>query len=102
MSNDRVKNWQVFARHMEQYIKERTVSKYSSDRNGGIDFMAITGNPHICIWNVLKYGFRIWRGRMKEHDLEKIVHYAEMAWTMSMETTVIDSSRDKVKVSMNN
>jgi hypothetical protein len=28
------------------------------------------------------YSLRNWNGKGKEHDLEKIAHYAEMAWTM--------------------
>jgi hypothetical protein len=28
---------------------------------------------------------RNWNGKGKEHDLEKIAHYAEMAWTMGKE-----------------
>ena len=26
---------------------------------------------------------RIWNGKQKTHDIEKIAHYAELAWTMS-------------------
>ena len=35
------------------------------------------------MWHILKYSLRIWNNSMKEHDLEKIAHYAELAWTMS-------------------
>ena len=45
--------------------------------------MSITRNPLICVWHVLKYSLRVWNGAMKEHDIEKIAHYAELAWTMS-------------------
>jgi hypothetical protein len=31
----------------------------------------------------LRYSLRNWNGKGKEYDLEKIAHYAEMAWTMS-------------------
>jgi len=44
-----------------------------------LDFLFIT-RPEVCIWNILRYSLRNWNG--KEHDLEKIAHYAEMAWTM--------------------
>jgi hypothetical protein len=44
--------------------------------------MTIT-KPEVCVWNVLRYSLRSWNGRGKEHDMEKIAHYAEMAWTMS-------------------
>jgi hypothetical protein len=68
---------------MRKYIQEGTIDKYSTDSGAKVDLMSITRNPIICIWNVLKYTFRIWNGRMKEHDIEKIVHYSEMDWTMS-------------------
>ena len=83
MEPERIENWDKFSRHMRKYILECTIDKYSTDNDAKVDLMSITGNPIICIWNVLKYTFRIWNGRMKEHDIEKIVHYSEMAWTMS-------------------
>jgi hypothetical protein len=83
MAIDRIANWLKFSKHMEEYIHKETVEKYTADGNDGFDLMALTSSPVICIWNVLKYAFRIWKNRMKSHDLEKIVHYAEMAWTMS-------------------
>ncbi|MCX5905370.1 MAG: hypothetical protein NTV89_18305 [Proteobacteria bacterium] len=83
MAIDQIANWQIFAKHMEEYIRKHTVEKYTADGNAGYDLMALTNSPLICIWNVLKYAFRIWKNRMKPHDLEKIVHYAEMAWTMA-------------------
>jgi hypothetical protein len=49
----------------------------------GFDIMSITRNPLICVWNILRYGLRIWNGKQKEHDIEKIAHYAELAWTMA-------------------
>jgi hypothetical protein len=45
--------------------------------------MAITQDPKICAWNILRYSLRIWNGKMKEHDLEKVAHCAELAWTLS-------------------
>jgi len=39
--------------------------------------------PTICVWNILRYSLRIWNGKQKTHDIEKIAHYAELAWTMS-------------------
>ena len=68
---------------MEKYIKEKTVEKYKMDETGGgFDLMSIS-KPEICVWNILRYALRMWNGKKKEHDLEKIAHYAEMAWTMS-------------------
>lgn len=84
MKIDRVENWRRFAKHMEQYIEERTVKKYSVDDAGGFDLMSITRNPIIAIWHILKYSLRMWNGNRKEHDLEKVAHYAEIAWTMSL------------------
>jgi hypothetical protein len=79
-------NWQRFAQHMEKYIQERTVEKYGVKNSGSepeFDLMSITRNPLICIWCILKYSLRIWNGKQKTHDIEKIAHYAELAWTMS-------------------
>jgi hypothetical protein len=83
MHQNRLKNWQTFSRHMEEYIRDRTIEKYSADGSGEADLMTITNSAIVCVWNILKYALRIWRGRMKRHDLEKIVHYSEIAWTMS-------------------
>jgi len=79
---DRVAAWRRFAQHMEKYIKDKTVTKYGLEKSGGFDLMSIT-QPIICVWCILRYALRIWNNRMKEHDLEKIAHYAEIAWTMS-------------------
>lgn len=49
---------------------------------GAFDLMAIT-KPIVCVWNILKYSLRIWNGKMKKHDLEKVAHYAELAWTLA-------------------
>ena len=83
MENDRVENWKKFAGHMEGYIRDKTVGKYGIEESNGFDLISITRNPLICIWNILRYSIRIWNGKSKEHDLEKIAHYAELAWTMS-------------------
>ena len=68
---------------MEEYIRDQTVEKYGIENLGGSDLMAITRNPLICVWHVLKYSLRIWNNKMKEYDIEKIAHYAELAWTIS-------------------
>lgn len=86
MDNDRVQNWEKFSSHMTEYIRDRTVEKYSvknSDEASNFDLMSITRNPLICVWNILRYSLRIWNGKQKTHDIEKIAHYAELAWTMS-------------------
>jgi hypothetical protein len=83
---DQVANWEKFTAHMEKYIQERTVEKYGVKNSGeaaGFDLMSITRNPLICIWNILKYSLRIYNGKQKTHDIEKIAHYAELAWTIS-------------------
>ena len=51
--------------------------------DNGVDLMAITNAPKVCIWNILRYSLRMWNGKMKEHDLEKVAHYAGLAWTLS-------------------
>jgi hypothetical protein len=86
MNNDRVANWEKFSMHMQDYIRDNTVKKYGVKNSGeaaGFDLMSITRNPLICIWNILRYSLRIWNGKQKTHDIEKIAHYAELAWTMS-------------------
>jgi hypothetical protein len=83
MDVDRVENWKRFSEHMENYIRERTVKKYEVDTTAGFDLMSITRSPIICVWHILKYSLRTWNNKGKAHDLEKMAHYAEMAWTMS-------------------
>lgn len=85
-TTERDENWKKFAEHMEKYIRDRTVEKYSVKNSGdaaGFDLMSITRNPLICVWNILRYSLRIWNRKQKPHDIEKIAHYAELAWTMS-------------------
>lgn len=77
---DRVGNWDKFGKVMHDYISSFTSGKYGSGQT--VDLMHFTP-PHISIWNILKYAIRVWNGRPKRHDLLKIAHYAEMAWTYS-------------------
>ena len=77
---DRVKDWDEFSRYMHNYIKDKTVDKYG--KKTGIDLMAVT-DPDKCVWNCMKYIFRLYNGQGKRYDLEKIVHYAQMAVTLS-------------------
>jgi len=89
--DDRVENWKRFAGHMETYIRDRTVEKYSVKNSGqaaGFDLMSITRNPLTCVWNIFRHSLRIWNGKQKPHDIEKIAHYAELAWTMSDEKVI--------------
>ena len=94
MNVDRVENWKRFSQYMEKYIKERTVEKYEIDTPGGFDLMSITKSPIICVWHILKYSLRMWNNKGKDHDLEKMAHYAEMAWTMSDGKVVRNEVRD--------
>lgn len=84
MEIDRLRNWQKFSGHMEVYIKKSTVEKYGfgDPDAGGFDLMSL-GKPFVCVWNILRYAVRLWNGKGKAHDLEKIAHYAEIAWTMN-------------------
>jgi len=91
MENGRVENWLKFSEHMESYIRDQTVKKYVIDNTGGFDIISIT-KPIVCVWNILRYSLRIWNGKMKEHDLEKIAHYAEIMWTKSGGKVVEDDS----------
>ena len=88
MPTDRVEEWARFSQHMEQYVREKTLGKYSVENSGDaskVDLMAITGEQRhrICVWNILKYALRCWNGCGKEEDLEKMAHYASMAWGFS-------------------
>jgi hypothetical protein len=55
--------------------------RHGDAEKGAFDLMSIT-RPDVCIWNILRYSLRLWNWKGKEHDLEKIAHYAEIAWTM--------------------
>lgn len=87
---DRVAEWKEFSHRMEDYI-ETTVEEYTKD---GIDLMALTGSPIICIWNIIKCAWRIWNNNMKLNDLEEIAHYAAMAWKLS-EGKIIKTKDDE-------
>lgn len=77
---DRVKDWDEFSNYMRKYIEDKTVSKYG--KRSSTDLMAMT-NPDVCIWNIIKYAMRLYNGAGKRYDLEKIIHYAQMAITLS-------------------
>jgi hypothetical protein len=83
MHVDRVENWRRFSQHMEEYIGGWTVEKYSVPGSMGCDLISMTNDWKVCVWNILKYAMRLWNGHAKDHDLQKIAHYAEMAWTLS-------------------
>ena len=80
----RSSEWRQFAQHMESYIRDRTIEKYSL-HGSTFDLMTFT-DAMTCVWNVLKYTLRIMNGRAKEHDIEKIAHYAQMYWTKQCQT----------------
>lgn len=82
MGADRLGNWDKWAVIMHNYIETFTIAKYGANDEEDIDLMSIT-EPRICIWNILKYALRLWKGKGKINDLHKICHYAEMAWTLS-------------------
>lgn len=77
---DRLGDWDEISEYMHNYIESKTVSKYG--QKSGIDLMSVT-DPYICIWNMLKYCLRLWNGQGKRYDLEKIIHYGQMAITLS-------------------
>lgn len=78
---DRIADWNEFADYMANEYLSRTKEKYETKPNAP-DLMAFTDKV-ICVWNILKYALRVWNNRAKEHDFEKICHYAQMAWTMN-------------------
>ena len=95
---NRVENWTRFSQHMEEYIRERTVKKYSVPGPQGCDLISMTNDWKVCVWNILKYAIRLWNGHAKDHDFEKMAHYCEMAWTLSEGKVVPDKGEsDKNK-----
>lgn len=81
MEFDRVGEWEIFSGHMkDQYLKVPH-EKYGEQEDGTPDFMHWT-TYRICVWNILKYAFRMWNKRTKGRELEKIAHYAQIAWTL--------------------
>jgi hypothetical protein len=78
----RVNEWREFSNHMEKYIEKNTLDKYGMVDYG--DFMSLSKSvPMICIWNVMKYSIRIWNRQGKEHDVEKMAHYAQRFWLLT-------------------
>ncbi len=83
MAVDRVKDWDEFSNYMRNYIKDKTVQKYGAgEKEDSVDLMSFT-EPRICIWNILKYGLRLWNGSGKRYDVEKIIHYAQISLVLS-------------------
>lgn len=76
---DRLGDWEKFNNVMKKYI-ERPQKKYGTKRKFN-DFLHYTG-LRIMTWNILKYALRLWSGCGKEHDYEKIAHYAQMCHTL--------------------
>ena len=77
METDKVKEWIQFSEYMVGYL-ETPKEKYGETSNK-FDLMPFT-SVAICIWCILKYALRLHLGHGKQHDLEKIAHYAQMAW----------------------
>lgn len=94
MSTCRVENWKKFSEHMEEYIQSWTVEKYNVEESQGCDLMSIIKDLRIYYFNILKYALRLWNGHAKDHDLQKICHYAEMAWNLSQEKAVKDHAAE--------
>ena len=78
---NRLQQWQAFSQHMERYIASKTEKKYNT---GSIDLISMCmERPEgrtICLFNCIKYAVRLFNGCGKQHDLEKIVHYASILW----------------------
>lgn len=79
MEYDRLKEWQIFSDYMTEKYLNRTVEKYGKQR--APDLMSVTPIP-VCIWNIIKYAFRLWNGKAKGREFEKIAHYAQIAWSV--------------------
>jgi hypothetical protein len=94
----RVKDWDEFAAYMSSYINDNTVKKYGVGKKKiDVDLISLTEDWKILVWNVLRYALRLWNDRGKRHDLEKIAHYAQMAWKMKQEQAIEDGEVADVK-----
>ncbi len=94
MDVDRVEDWKRFSQEMEEYIRDHTIDKYGIDNSvSGLDLMAITRSPLICVWHILKYSLRIWNNKGKDKDIEKIAHYACLAWCFSSGKVIKNEAR---------
>lgn len=76
---DRIGDWKVFSKHMEEYL-EGPQTKYGSSLKFN-DLCHYTG-LRVSVWNILKYALRLWNCCGKKNDLEKTAHYSQMAWTL--------------------
>jgi len=70
------KEWEKFSLYMRSMYLHKTDEKY---RIGNMEFSDLTDYKTL-IWNILKYAIRLFNNAGKEHDLEKIAHYAQLAW----------------------
>ena len=79
---DRVQDWRVFAEHVAEYIEINTIKKYNvdGDDENRIDLLSMS-SEEVMKWNILKYALRLYNGKGKRHDIEKVVHYSEALWT---------------------
>ena len=85
MKIDRKKDWKEFSDYMLNKFLDEIVPKYGKHEIP--DLVAFTkADEKICAWNIMKYALRIWKGKNKPKDFEKIAHYAQMAWTMNLES----------------
>lgn len=75
--------WEEFSKEMRSYIEKYTILKYQGEEK--FDLIAIM-DPMDCIWNILRYALRMFRKRGKKFDIQKIAHYAQIAWTKSKES----------------
>lgn len=80
MDYDRVKEWKAFSDYMSNEYLGRTIEKYG--KQNAPDLMIVTPEL-VCIWNIVKYAFRLWNDRGKGREFEKIAHYSQIAWTMN-------------------
>jgi hypothetical protein len=76
----RAKSFLSFASHVADYIDDYTVPKYGDsgkDLCSGYTFEQ-------CMREIAKYAARNISKHGKRHDIEKIVHYAQMAYDIKL------------------
>lgn len=77
-----LENWSKFSTYMYNRYLPRTIGKYGDSRLEDVT------SQDTRYWNIIRYATRLMAGRGKKHDLEKIVHYAQMAWVHNVENGV--------------
>ena len=79
-----LERWKVFSDHMEKYIEDRTMEKYKTSKKKGFSLINMVLESKyggvICLFCIMRYSIRMFNDSGKQHDVEKIAHYASFLW----------------------